>query len=172
MRPDHRIGVGHEEVVEEVTGVVLFQAVGRPPRRGKMRVARAVDIGLDLGQKAGYQVDRARELRHFLQVERHPQVIFGRVQPAPRASGFRRRHHQGNTVDDGARIAPGKPVPSFVLEDQWDWSWSVPLRRGHFAVAGAPAADGRRYRSWPGSPPTGAKRSAQNVQAMQSSSSQ
>ena len=41
------------------------------------------DIRFDLRKQAGHEVDRAAELGDFFQVERHPQVIFGRVQPDP-----------------------------------------------------------------------------------------
>ncbi len=46
------------------------------------------DVGLELGQQAGHQVDRAREFGNFLEVKRHSQVIFGRMQPHPRHRVF------------------------------------------------------------------------------------
>ena len=42
-----------------------------------------LDVRLELGQQAGHQVDRARELGDFLQVKGHSQVIFGPMQPHP-----------------------------------------------------------------------------------------
>ena len=48
-----------------------------------MRVGRAVDVGLELDQQAGHQVDRAAELGDFFEVQRHAQVILGGVQPDP-----------------------------------------------------------------------------------------
>ena len=43
MRPDHRIRIGHEEIVEDVKSVVSLEAVGRPPRCAQMQVSGAVN---------------------------------------------------------------------------------------------------------------------------------
>ncbi len=83
VRPDHRVRKGHEEVVEDRAGVVVVQAVGRASRERQMRVGRPVDVGVELGQQARHQVDRAAELGDLLQMQGHPQVILGRVQPDP-----------------------------------------------------------------------------------------
>ena len=49
-----------------------------------------LDVGLELRQQARHQVDRAAELGDFFQVQRHPQVILGAVQPDPGHGVFAR----------------------------------------------------------------------------------
>ena len=72
-----------------------------------MSVGGAVDVGLELGQQARHQVDRARELGDFLEVKGHAQIIFGRMQTAPTAWDFRPRHRRGNRADAGATECEG-----------------------------------------------------------------
>ena len=40
-------------------------------------------VPFELQEQAGYQVDGAAELRHFLQVKGHPEIILGAVQAHP-----------------------------------------------------------------------------------------
>ncbi len=83
VRPDHRVREGHEEVVEQVTGILAAQAVGGHPRDIKVPVRGPVHIRLDLHKQAGHQVDRAAELGDFFQMQRHPDVVLGAVQTDP-----------------------------------------------------------------------------------------
>ena len=83
MRADHRVGEGHEEVVEQVERVVALEPVDGPSRHGQVSVGGAGDVGLELGQQAGNEVDRAPELGHLLEVKRHAQVILGGMKPDP-----------------------------------------------------------------------------------------
>ena len=80
---DHGVGVGHEEVVEQVERVLAPQAVGRHARDEQVLVGRAVDVGVDLDEQAGDEVDRAAELGHLVQVHRHAEVVLGAVEAHP-----------------------------------------------------------------------------------------
>ena len=53
-----------------------------------MPIAAAIHIPLNLHEQAGDQIDRAVELGDFLQVQGHPDVVFGRVEPHPRHQDF------------------------------------------------------------------------------------
>ena len=74
-----------------------------------------MDVGFELGQQARHQVDRARELGDFLQVQGHPQVILGRVEPHPRHGVFARDIIGVIRLMLMPDESPGKPVPSFAL---------------------------------------------------------
>ena len=87
---DHGVGIGHEEVVEEVQGVVVRQAVGGESRGDEVLVGRAVDIRLNLDEQARDEVDRAPKLGNFLEVQRHPEIILGAVKTDPRHRVFTR----------------------------------------------------------------------------------
>ena len=90
VRPDHRIRIGHEKVVEQVAGFGAIEPVGGPARAAQVRVGRALRVGLELGEQARDQVDRAAEFGHLFQMQRHPQVVFGGVQPDPGHGVFAR----------------------------------------------------------------------------------
>ncbi len=88
MGTDHRIRERHEEVVEDVAGVLIIQPVDRPARVREMDVGSTVAIGLQLAKQARDKVDRAGELGDLFQMERHPQVILGCMKPHPRHGVF------------------------------------------------------------------------------------
>ena len=90
VRPDHRVRIGHEEIVEQVAGLALIQAVDRAARAAQMGVGRARGVGFELREQAWHEVDRAAELGNFFQVQRHPQVVLGGVQPDPGHGVFAR----------------------------------------------------------------------------------
>ena len=74
----------HEEVVQQVVGVVLAQPVGRQPRDALVRVLVAfVGVGRQLVEQAGHQVDRRPHLRQLFQQHRHAPVVLGAVQADP-----------------------------------------------------------------------------------------
>ena len=88
VRPDHRVGERHEEVVEQVEDVLAFQAVDRLAGGDQVFVGRAFDVSLKLAEEAGDEIDCALELGDFLQVQGHSEVVFGGVEPHPRHRVF------------------------------------------------------------------------------------
>jgi hypothetical protein len=78
------VRVDHEEVVEEVDEIVLFEIVGREMGDPKVAVLpAAVDVLLELEEQAGHQIDRGVNLRHLGQKSRHAPIVLGAVEADP-----------------------------------------------------------------------------------------
>ena len=79
----------HEELFEQVLRVVFAQPVRWHPRHFQMPVAQPLlGVPLQLQQQTRDEVDRAAELGHLLEVQRHPDVILCAVQTDPRHQRF------------------------------------------------------------------------------------
>ncbi len=83
VRADHAVDVGQEEIVEQVQDVGLAHSVGGKPRDVEMPIGAPFAVRLQLQQQAGDEVDRAAELGHLLEVQRHAVVVLGRVHAHP-----------------------------------------------------------------------------------------
>jgi hypothetical protein len=81
---DHVVDAGHEKLIENVQRVDFGQAVGRDARHVQMPVAGPfLGVSQDLQEQAGDEIDRALELGHLFEVQRHAVIIFGAVQAHP-----------------------------------------------------------------------------------------
>ena len=82
---DHRVRVGHEEVVEQEEAVGLAEVAGGDVGDVEEAVAAAaVGVGGQLEQQAGHQVDGTAHLRELEQVQRHAVIVLDPVQAHPR----------------------------------------------------------------------------------------
>ena len=108
VRADHAVDVRHEEIVEQIVHVDSRDM----PSAGMRETSRCrslpslFGVALQLQQQAGHQVDRAAELGHFLEVQRHADSSPWCRAGAPRASASRPRRRRGSTAGADARGRP------------------------------------------------------------------
>ena len=81
---NHLVWIRHEEVVEDVKTIGLAKAACGDARNLEWAIGRlAVDVGLDLHEQAGDEVDGTAHLGEFEQVQGHAAIILDAVQTNP-----------------------------------------------------------------------------------------